>query len=266
MRPTALLARDALSPGLAGLPGRLCEAGFDVWLTPNLYHLAEESALWREIADLRSATVFLFPLHVRPIEALLRRHSAWHADSLAIDLRAWETPEALTADACGRMQTPDGCGTVRTLDASAGLRWYPLVDEGRCTHCGSCHQFCLFGVYEVDEQKKVRIVHPDRCKPGCPACSRICPQGALIFPLYAKDAAIAGAPGQFPKPDAAARKMYYARTGLTCPTCDQTGKPGVSSGASVCEECGRPRVAAAKKRDELDALLDGLEQLQEGQR
>jgi NAD-dependent dihydropyrimidine dehydrogenase PreA subunit len=266
MRPTAILARDALIPGLIELPRHLSEAGFDIWLAPHLYHLPEDSAVWSEIADLESAVTFLLPFYPRPIEALLRHHGAWKANSLCVDLRAWEAPEALASELRSRMEAPPGLGAVRTIDTSAAQRWYPLVDKSRCTHCGSCHQFCLFGVYELDEQKKVRIVHPDCCKPGCPACSRICPQGALIFPLYSKDAAIAGAPGQFPKPDAAARKMYYARTGLICPRCGQAGKPEVQPGAPVCEECGRPRVSAEKKRDELDALLDGLEQLQEGQR
>lgn len=266
MRPTALLARDALGAGLAGLPGRLCEAGFDVWLVPHLYHLPEDSALWGEIAGLKDIAVYLMPLYPRPIEALARRHGAWCAKSLAIDLRAWEKAEALADDLRKWAEAPHGSGSVRMCDAAQAVRWYPLVDESRCTHCGSCHQFCLFGVYEVDDQKRIRIANPDRCKPGCPACSRICPQGALIFPLYGRDAAIAGAPGQFPKPDAAARKMYYARTGLACPKCGHSGKAEAQAGAPVCEECGRPRVTAAKKRDELDALLDGLEQLQEGQR
>ena len=84
-----------------------------------------------------------------------------------------------------------------------------------------------------------------------------------MFPLYDKDPAIAGAPGQFPKPDAAARKMYYARTGLQCPRCGQTGKPPSKTGAAVCEECGRPVVVKGGEPDALDALIDGLERMQE---
>src|SRR5260370_29978985 len=33
----------------------------------------------------------------------------------------------------------------------------------------------------------------DNCKRGCPACSRVCPEHAIIFPDY-KTPAIAGAP------------------------------------------------------------------------
>ena len=264
MRPTAVLALDASDGTPDGLAHRLSEAGFDVWLVPNLYHVAEESALWRDLASLEGGAVFLLPLHPRPIEALLRRHGAWRSECLAVDSRRKEAPPSFVAELSGRFGSPLGRGLIRTLDGPVGARWYPLVDESRCTHCGSCFQFCLFGVYEMDEGKKVRIVHPDRCKPGCPACSRICPQGALIFALYEKDPAIAGAPGQFPKPDAGARKMYYARTGLPCPRCGKEGKPAPQPGAPVCEECGRPQATTKKGRDELDALLDGLERLQEG--
>ncbi|HPA19923.1 MAG TPA: ferredoxin family protein [Verrucomicrobiae bacterium] len=266
MRPTAVLALDASDGRLDELPRHLSDAGFDVWLVPNLYHVAEACELWRDLASLEGGAVFLLPLHPRPIEALLRRHGAWRTECLAVDSRTREAPAPLAAELSRRLGSPSGAGSIQRRDASAGARWYPLVDESRCTHCGSCFQFCLFGVYEMDERKKVRIVHPDRCKPGCPACSRICPQGALIFALYDKDPAIAGAPGRFPKPDAAARKMYYARTGLPCPRCGQAGKPAPQPGAPACDECGRPRVAAKRDRDELDALLDGLERLQEGPR
>ena len=142
-----------------------------------------------------------------------------------------------------------------------GRRWYPVIDGGRCIHCGHCLQFCLFGVYEEDAGR-VLVRHPDRCKPGCPACSRICPHGAIIFPLYRKDEAIAGAPGTLMSPDPAARKMYYARTKLPCPRCGQDGPVPQSLGAT-CEECGRPVQPSATGAafDDIDALIDELDKL-----
>ena len=41
--------------------------------------------------------------------------------------------------------------------------------------------FCLFGVFAVDGAS-VKVVQPDHCKTDCPACARICPQNAIIFP------------------------------------------------------------------------------------
>jgi NAD-dependent dihydropyrimidine dehydrogenase PreA subunit len=78
------------------------------------------------------------------------------------------------------------------LLAPAGRRWYPVIDYSRCTNCLECLDFCLFGVYGVDGHERILVENQDQCKKGCPACSRVCPQQAIIFPEY-KTAAIAGA-------------------------------------------------------------------------
>lgn len=70
--------------------------------------------------------------------------------------------------------------------------WFPVIDYSRCNTCGQCADFCLFGVYEKRENKVV-VVHPKGCKNNCPACGRICPQTAIVFPKYEHDGAIAGA-------------------------------------------------------------------------
>ena len=63
--------------------------------------------------------------------------------------------------------------------------WYPVLDKSKCTNCGKCHDFCLFGVYTI-ENKEVKVAQPQNCKNNCPACARICPAGAIIFPKYPK--------------------------------------------------------------------------------
>jgi ferredoxin len=74
-----------------------------------------------------------------------------------------------------------------------GRRWYPVIDYSRCTNCMECIDFCLFGVYGVDKLDRILVENQDNCKRGCPACSRVCPEQAIIFPEY-KTPAIAGAP------------------------------------------------------------------------
>ncbi|MBN2711654.1 MAG: hypothetical protein JXR97_04370 [Planctomycetes bacterium] len=69
--------------------------------------------------------------------------------------------------------------------------WYPVIDYGRCVDCGKCSEFCLFGVYKRDKDK-VSVARPQMCKPGCPACARLCPKGAIIFPHCETDDGIAG--------------------------------------------------------------------------
>ena len=63
--------------------------------------------------------------------------------------------------------------------------WNPVIDKERCTECGKCHDFCLFGVYAI-EGGTVKVARPQSCKNNCPACARACPSKAIIFPKYEK--------------------------------------------------------------------------------
>ena len=62
--------------------------------------------------------------------------------------------------------------------------WFPVIDYDRCTNCMQCLSFCLFGVYGVDDGKKIQVQNNDNCKTNCPACSRVCPEAAIMFPKY----------------------------------------------------------------------------------
>ncbi len=62
--------------------------------------------------------------------------------------------------------------------------WYPVIDFERCTNCLQCLNFCLFGVYDKTEDNAIIVSRPDRCKNLCPACARVCPAGAVIFPHH----------------------------------------------------------------------------------
>jgi len=72
-----------------------------------------------------------------------------------------------------------------TLQSSPA--WYPVIDTDRCSNCGQCFEFCLFGVYEKDEEGRVKVVNPQSCKNNCPACARICPDAAIIFPKVGEE-------------------------------------------------------------------------------
>lgn len=74
--------------------------------------------------------------------------------------------------------------------------WFPVIDQGKCTSCGQCARFCLFGVYRFLD-KKLEVVNPLNCKNLCPACGRTCPTSAIIFPRLKEDSVLSGAePGQ----------------------------------------------------------------------
>ena len=72
--------------------------------------------------------------------------------------------------------------TMATTDA--WKPWFPVIDFNRCTNCMQCLSFCLFDVYGVSEDKKIQVRNPTKCKTDCPACSRVCPEAAILFPKY----------------------------------------------------------------------------------
>ncbi|MCL1856827.1 MAG: 4Fe-4S binding protein [Kiritimatiellaeota bacterium] len=77
--------------------------------------------------------------------------------------------------------------------------WYPVIDRELCTHCGKCVEFCLFSVY-AKRDGKVSVIAPKNCKNNCPACARVCPASAILFPKHPDPAVNGGAmPGQNPE-------------------------------------------------------------------
>lgn len=62
--------------------------------------------------------------------------------------------------------------------------WFPVIDYSRCTNCMQCLSFCLFDVYGVSGAGKIQVRNQNNCKTDCPACSRVCPEVAILFPKY----------------------------------------------------------------------------------
>jgi Pyruvate/2-oxoacid:ferredoxin oxidoreductase delta subunit len=62
--------------------------------------------------------------------------------------------------------------------------WFPVIDYSRCTNCMQCLSFCLFDVYGVSAEGKIQVRNQSNCKTDCPACSRVCPEVAIMFPKY----------------------------------------------------------------------------------
>ena len=92
---------------------------------------------------------------------------------------------------------PTGKTAAEIVELVAGLRaeaniaepakwkpWFPVIDYDRCTNCMQCLSFCLFDVYGVDAQKQIQVQNNNKCKTDCPACSRVCPEVAILFPKY----------------------------------------------------------------------------------
>jgi Pyruvate/2-oxoacid:ferredoxin oxidoreductase delta subunit len=84
-----------------------------------------------------------------------------------------------------RLETP-------TPEPDGWTGWAPVIDATRCTNCLQCLSFCLFGVYAAREGT-ITVREPAQCKPNCPACARVCPEEAILFPKHPAQAIHGGA-------------------------------------------------------------------------
>lgn len=152
------------------------------------------------------------------------------------------------------------------LLAPAGRRWYPVIDYSRCTNCLECLDFCLFGVYGVDSLERILVENQDQCKKGCPACSRVCPQQAIIFPEY-KSAAIAGADtGAVGGLKIDLSRLFGGDVGdaLSAAVAERDRELVNDGRAAVGATVGIPKRQASKPtgpKDDLDKLVDDLDNL-----
>jgi NAD-dependent dihydropyrimidine dehydrogenase PreA subunit len=145
-----------------------------------------------------------------------------------------------------------------------GRRWYPVIDYSRCTNCMECLDFCLFGVYGVDASERLFVENQDNCKKGCPACSRVCPESAIMFPDY-KSAAIAGAPvGAIGGLKIDLTKLFGGEDAITIAAKERDRELVADGRGAVGLSVGIPRRQTDKPqgpKDDLDNLMDALDAL-----
>jgi hypothetical protein len=152
---------------------------------------------------------------------------------------------------------------ARYLDP-ADRRWHPVIDYSRCTNCMECIDFCLFGVYGVDVAERLVVEQPDNCRKGCPACSRVCPEHAIIFPMH-KSPEIAGAPGDAVgglKIDLS--KLFGGGDALDIAVLERDAELVKDGRDAVGMSAGIPKRQVSKPagpKDDLDKLMDELDSL-----
>lgn len=164
-----------------------------------------------------------------------------------LDLREDIELESLVKQIQTLVQEP--CGSALETNWSAAQlletparRWYPVIDYSRCTNCMECIDFCLFGVFGVDHQDHIQVEFPDNCKNGCPACSRVCPEQAILFPDH-KTSAIAG-----------------GNESIKGKKIDLTQLFADADQLRLAKE-ERAREMNANSKDDLDKLMDALDSL-----
>ena len=173
---------------------------------------------------------------------------------LGVNLRAAESAETPVS------ATPRF--SVEQLLAQPQRRWYPVIDYSRCTNCMECIDFCLFGVYGVDKLDRIMVENQDQCKRGCPACSRVCPEHAIMFPDY-KTPAIAGAPvGNISALKIDLSKLFGGGDAINIAAAERDRELVRDGREAVGLAVGIPKRQVNKAdgpKDELDDLMDALD-------
>jgi NAD-dependent dihydropyrimidine dehydrogenase PreA subunit len=119
------------------------------------------------------------------------------ASAVTLVLGRFEQQAPATPDSKVRMRNVEGLPAADVLSLVDQVReeaaapipgkwkpWFPVIDYKRCTNCMQCLSFCLFDVYGVSPEGKIQVQNQSNCKTDCPACSRVCPEVAILFPKY----------------------------------------------------------------------------------
>lgn len=157
----------------------LRRAGYEVELVADLCEVAVTQP--QRMATIAQTTVV--GCHQRALKSLFESVDV-EAPKL-IDLRSHSVDEALNTlgvEGGELLQADDDLlSQIEAFEVKTGTdAWYPVLDKEKCINCGKCHDFCLFGVYSI-EDGEVKVSQPLNCKNNCPACARVCPVEAVIF-------------------------------------------------------------------------------------
>jgi NAD-dependent dihydropyrimidine dehydrogenase PreA subunit len=160
-------------------------------------------------------------------------------------------------------EVPSSTGPTIIADQPA-RRWYPVIDYSRCTNCMECIDFCLFGVYGLDRVDTILVEQPDNCRKGCPACSRVCPENAIIFPQH-KTPAIAGSAESVGGLKIDLSLLFGGGTGqdaITTAVSERDEQLLLAGRSAVGTSVGMPKRQGGKTqqpKDDLDKLMDALD-------
>lgn len=137
------------------------------------------------------SSVLVLACQVRAVKHLLIQNKVELTNYKVINYRDTDIHDTITE--INKQDLPQGRANVYQIESDLKVpSWFPVIDQERCTSCGRCVKFCLFGVYRIEDET-VHVDNPLHCKNNCPACARSCPVSAIIFPKYKQGGVISGA-------------------------------------------------------------------------
>ncbi len=222
--PNARRSKETLEAQLQSLSN--LRPGVELVVTPHLYDLAPNGPTVEHLQSISGDLIVLAGLYPRaaywalaanaiegrmgqtaflPVEeteapADEKQRTIWcidlrpHADFKPVLEEIGRLIEQSTGPSVDSSQAGQGSAErVKRLDENVHHRWYPVIDYDGCRTCLECLNFCLFGVFGMDKSQQIFVEQADACRDGCPACSRVCPAHAIMFPRH-DSPAVAGDP------------------------------------------------------------------------
>ena len=166
---------------------RLCDSGVEFEPVPDLCEMSARCD--PELQRLASVSqIQIVACHARAVKGLFEAVAApLPKDATILDMRSQPAEGIIAKLPSGNVAKTDAAELTKKLETPPGswAAWFPVIDFERCTHCMQCLSFCLFGVFAATKERKLRVERPENCKPSCPACARVCPEVAIMFPKYA---------------------------------------------------------------------------------
>ena len=257
------------------LASALRDRGYRVLIVPHIYWMRRGDAAAEILSAINGRCAMASWLYPRAAEWTLRflvghPYPAGAGDWIFFNLSDFCSAEECVAVMSASLGDPTS-GAAAGIEEIGGHpreRWYPVIDGSRCASCGKCMEFCLFEVYGR-EGGVVRVERPDSCKPGCPACARVCPEKAIMFP-ESPDAAIAGAdafgagPGAVASPGPRRPVKAGGDPGREPPVVTDAETGRRRRGGSVKTDKkprGKAGPASDGRRGDLDDLIKALDEL-----
>ncbi|MFW6367029.1 MAG: 4Fe-4S dicluster domain-containing protein [bacterium] len=172
---------------LARLMAAVEQSSVRHWIVPDLCLLVEQAD--DRLAEIAAAeNLVVLACSERAVQALFS--CAGHAlPSHVKFVNMRDTTVDAALEVCGlsaaSADTP-AKGTFTFMpDPGEWVPWYPVLEHDRCVKCAQCAEFCLFDVDDRGEEGVPLVARPRNCKDNCPACARICPVNAIVFPKAA---------------------------------------------------------------------------------
>jgi len=166
----------------------LTRAGVVFEAVPDLCKLAADKALClKDWASSDALTVIgCFPRTIRWLFHAGGASLDNSFDLMCLNMHT-QSAEAILAAVLERTSPVDAAQVQPVIEKDGDwVPWFPVIDYDRCQTCKLCMNFCLFGVYELSADGRVKVRQPANCKTNCPACARVCPHQAIIFPKYSE--------------------------------------------------------------------------------